>query len=471
MNLLNRIVTVCALLTCLTNVQAQTRFTKNVDQVIAEANKIVNFNGTILIANSERVIYQSSIGFADKEEKTSLTNDHRFAPGSIIKEFTTVALMRLEAKGKINYHDKITKYLTDLPAWANDITIEHLLTHTSGLGEMNYVTGIETADVFEQIKAVKKLKYPPGEGFSYGNFVTVLRALIIENVTNIDYKSFIEKDLFALSKMTTAFARDDIKTTAPLMAFGEKPLAIDGVTAYMTAFDIYKWEKALWTNCLISNKAFKMALLTPSKGGPSRAYFDFGFYSTNKKGEISEVWHDGTYPAHFALKYYDVKKDLFIILLSRDGRKATLKELRPYISTLFTNSTLPTIEQKTASLPLSWWLKEQLKVREYVQVFAELSLGIKNGTFVTNEAELSTYAYNLLSNKKYLAGLELMKITVTHFPSANAYDSYVELLLRAEQYKDAKLAAEQGLALAKKENNSFLLGRLVEFLNIIDTKL
>jgi len=471
MNLLNRIVTVCALLSCLTNVQAQTKFTENVDQIVAEANKIVNFNGTILIANSAEVIYQSSIGFADKEEKTSLTNEYRFAPGSIIKEFTTVALMRLEAKGKINYHDKITKYLTDLPAWANDITIEHLLTHTSGLGEMNYITGIETAGVVEQIKAVEKLKYQPGEGFSYGNFVTVLRALIIEEITKSDYKTYIEKDLFALSNMTTAFARDDINDSAPLMAFGEKPLAIDGVTAYMTALDIYQWERALWTNRLVSHEAFNKALLTPSKGGPGRAYFDFGFYSTNKAGEISAVWHDGTYPKHYALKYYDVEKDLFIILLSRDGRRATLKELRSYISTLFTNSTLPIVEQKKVSLPVSWWLNEQLKVRGYSEVFAELSLGIKNGTFVTNETELTTNAYNLLSDKKYLAGLALMKETVTHFPSANAYDSYVELLLKAQQYKEAKSAAERGITLAKKENNNFLLGRLVEFLNIIDKKL
>jgi CubicO group peptidase (beta-lactamase class C family) len=471
MNLLNRFVTVCALLSCLANAQAQTEFTKGVDQVMTDANKIVNFNGTILIANSEGVIYQSSIGFADQEQKSLLTSDHRFAPGSIIKEFTTVALMRLKAQGKINYHDKITKYLTDLPAWANDITIEHLLTHTSGLGEMNYLTGIETAGVLEQIKAVKKLKYPPGEGFSYGNFVTVLRALIIEKVTNTDYKSFIEKDLFALSKMTTAFARDDIKATAPLMAFGEKPLAIDGVTAYMTAFDIYQWEKALWTNSLISKKAFKTALLTPGKGGPGRAYFDFGFYSTNKEGELAQVWHDGTYPAHYALKFYDVEKDLFIILLSRDGRKATLKELRPYISTLFTNSTLPSVEQKSLSLPAPWWLNEQLKTKGYAKVFSELSSGIKNGTLVTNETELTSYAYNLVSNKKYMAGMALMKKAVTHFPSANAYDSYVELLLRAEQYKDAKLAAVRGLALAKKENNPFLLGRLVEFLSVIDKKI
>jgi CubicO group peptidase (beta-lactamase class C family) len=471
MNLLNRIVAVCALLTCLANAQAQTEFKNGVDQVMTDANKIVNFNGTILIANSEGVIYQSSIGFADQEQESLLSSEHRFAPGSIIKEFTTVALMRLETQGKINYHDKITKYLTDLPAWANDITIEHLLTHTSGLGEMNYLTGIETADVLDQIKAVKKLKYPPGKGFSYGNLVTVLRALIIENVTNTDYKSFIEKDLFVLSKMTTAFARDDIKATAPLMAFGEKPLAIDGVTAYMTAFDIYQWEKALWSNSLISKKAFQTALLTPSKGGEGRAYFDFGFYSTNKEGEISQVWHDGTYPAHYALKFYDLEKDLFIILLSRDGRKATLKELRPYISTLFANSTLSTVEQKALSLPATWWLKEQLKTKGYAEVFSELSLGIKNGTLVTNESELTSYAYNLLSNKMYLPGLALMKITVTHFPSANAYDSYVELLLKAQKYKDAKSAAEKGITLAKKEHNSFLIGRLVEFMDIIDKKL
>jgi len=454
----------------LTAVKAQTDFNNGVDDVIANAHKMANFTGTVLIANSDGVIHQSVIGFADEAEKKVLTAEYRFAPGSIIKEFTTVALMRLKAQGKISYSDQITKYLDGFPSWAEEIKIEHLLTHTSGLGEMDYITDMETAAVVEQIKAVKKLKYSPGQGFSYGNFVTVLRALIIEKVTGTDYKSFIEKELFAASNMKNAFARDNIKTAAPLTAFGEKPLAIDGVTAYMTALDIYRWEKALWTNRLISNEAFKSALLTPSKGGRGRAYFDFGFYRTNKKGELTQVWHDGTYPKHYSLKFYDLEKDLFIILLSRDGRKATLRELSSYISNLFSNTTLATAEKKTLTLPFTWWLTEQLKSNAYDIVFTELKRRFKSGDITTTEAELTSSAYSLRRTNMD-AAIELMKITADFFPTANAYDSYVDLLLKAERYQKAKPVVKQGIILAKKEGNTFLLDRLVKFSKDIESNL
>jgi hypothetical protein len=335
---------------------------------------------------------------------------------------------------------------------------------------MKYITGMDTADVLKQIKAVPSLKYTPGEGFSYGNFVTVLRALIIEKVSGIDFKSYVEETLFKPSKMSKAFARDDIQHRTSSMAFGEKPLAIDGVTAYMTARDLYNWEKARWNSSLINRESFMSAVTTPSKGGRGRAYFDFGFYRTDQEGRVTQLWHDGTYPKHFTLKYHDLERDLFIILLSSDGRKATLSELRQLLSSAYVNSQTKTETSQALLIPASWNLNQQLKSKPYTEVFAAFKVQLNTGELYSNESELTSMAYSL-RRTNVPAALELMALTVEYFPSANAHDSFVDLLLQFDKYQRAKSVAEKGLILARQEKNAFVEGRLVQFIDTINKNL
>ena len=85
-----------------------------------------NFNGSVLVGNSKEVYYYQQIGFADKEKKIPLNENHLFSTGSIGKELSTLAIMKLVEDGKLNYEDKVSKYVTSLPNWSNDITIEHM---------------------------------------------------------------------------------------------------------------------------------------------------------------------------------------------------------------------------------------------------------------------------------------------------------------------------------------------------------
>jgi len=428
------------------------RYQPIVDDIVIAANEAIGFSGTVLVANSKDVIYQRSIGFADKEQKVHLNSEYRFAPGSVIKEFSTVALMLLKQQGKIRYSDKVIDYISWLPDWASAITIEHLLTHTAGLGEIKFATGMQTADVIEQIKSVKKLKYLPGEGFSYGNLVVVLRALIIEKTSGQSYKNYIEENIFKPAGMKSAFARDNIEDHQPLIAFGEKPLAIDGVTAYTTASDLYLWEKALWNNTFFTKQVLSSAIVKPSLGGEGSAYFDFGAYKSNSDGSLNQVWHPGTYPSHYALKSIDLDKDLFIVLLSRDGRNSTLSEIREYI--------INASEHKPLKFPSLWWLSAEMSSKGYESAIKDYKSRVKSGEFIAKESELIGLGYGL-NHMQELAALAIMALSVELFPqSANAYDSYAELLLMAKRYKQAKPIVERGMAVAKKSNEQFILGRL-----------
>ena len=125
--------------------------------------------------------------------------------------------------------------------------------------------------------------------------------MIIEKITGKSFKTFIKESLFVPADMMDTFGRDNLTSTDPLIAFGAIPLAIDGVTAYTTALDLYKWEKALWNNVLVSKDTLKKVILKPGLSGSSnRAYFDFGFFNQNRNGDLVEIWHDGTYPQDYA---------------------------------------------------------------------------------------------------------------------------------------------------------------------------
>jgi CubicO group peptidase (beta-lactamase class C family) len=157
---------------------------------IEKTVKETGFSGTIVVGRGEQVILHKSIGYADAAKKVTLTAKHLFSPGSVGKEFTTVSIMQLVANNRLDYQDKITKYIDGLPVWANKITIEHILTHTSGLPDVQWKKHISTADAVQQIQH-GKLAFEPGSGYKYTNLNVVVRALIVESITGQSYADYV----------------------------------------------------------------------------------------------------------------------------------------------------------------------------------------------------------------------------------------------------------------------------------------
>ena len=107
--------------------------TKNItkiERILKLANEYVGFNGTLLLADTKGILYHNSIGFADTTKTVKLTKAHQISPGSIGKAFTTVAILLLVEQGKLNYADKLSKYVTNLPTWSNQISVENILDCT-----------------------------------------------------------------------------------------------------------------------------------------------------------------------------------------------------------------------------------------------------------------------------------------------------------------------------------------------------
>jgi CubicO group peptidase (beta-lactamase class C family) len=122
-------------LTAFNSLEAQERKTQQIDSLIKTAYELGIFNGNVLVFSKDKTVYEASFGSADAAKKELLTAEFRFNIGSIAKEFNGVAIMMLKEQGKLKLDDKVSKYITNLPAWADKISIKNLLQYTSGLPE------------------------------------------------------------------------------------------------------------------------------------------------------------------------------------------------------------------------------------------------------------------------------------------------------------------------------------------------
>jgi CubicO group peptidase (beta-lactamase class C family) len=455
---------VCSLFTPINVLAAQEKlqppstasdYTQKVDAIIKKAHQLVGFNGSVLIAKPSGIVYQSAYGFADHNQKIKLTPQHQLSTGSISKEFSTIALMMLEEQGKINYYDKISTYLPNLPTWGNKITIEQLLSHTSGLPQISWRYNLDTQEVKKQLMAIDTLEFEPGTDYRYGNLNVLLRAFIIENVTKQSFTSFLQEKLFQPAGMKNTYNKTDLKDVRSSVVVGDYTSAILGVSFFTTPFDLYLWEKALMSHQFINSASMKKAL-TPHvlSGMSSRAYFDLGNFFKNDKNEITLLLHDGSNPDHHAIKANHLNKGLIFILMSSDGRKATLFELNNYISNL--------AQYRNNKIPASWWLANEINLTDFATAFKRFKAVVKqNKSLIINESSLNKLGYSFARKKELGHGIEIMKLNTELYPkSANTYDSYAELLIKNNQHQTALPVIQQGLKLAHDDKNNDLIKSL-----------
>ncbi|WGQ14616.1 serine hydrolase [Sphingobacterium faecium] len=164
-----------------------------------------NAPGTVLyLTKGDQVLYQKALGKANLELDVDLQVDHVFRLGSVSKQFTACAILKLAEEGKLSLQDDIRQYIPDFPIKDQMIAIEALLTHTAGV--KNY-TGL--ASFTEELKRKdlspaalinlfknEPLEYEPGTNYKYSNSGYILLGYIIEKITGQTYATYIEETFF-----------------------------------------------------------------------------------------------------------------------------------------------------------------------------------------------------------------------------------------------------------------------------------
>lgn len=299
-----------------------------IGEYVKERGKRLEFSGVILVAREGKIFFSQSYGMADYEHSISNTPHTRFRIGSLTKPFTAIAIMKLQEQGKLKLRESISRYIKDCPAeWAN-ITVHHLLTHTSGIpnlfGDMEAVPVEQTASEFERVVATSKnkpLKTSPGEVYEYSNFGYCVLGYIIEKVSGELFATFLEKNIFIPLKMTSTLY-DDPRPIIRDRASGyvhkdgklinDKPKDPAGYSAgglLSTVEDFLLLDRALYSNELLSKESLSQMFAA------FKNEYGYGWKVTNQFNRRVFNHNGGThgFSSHVA-RYPDEK--LLIVVLS-----------------------------------------------------------------------------------------------------------------------------------------------------------
>jgi D-alanyl-D-alanine carboxypeptidase len=167
------------------------------------------FSGSVLVARDGRPFFEGAWGMADREKKIANRADTSYNLASIGKIFTQVAIAQLAAKGKLALADTISKHLPNLPVPSSDkITIQQLVTHTSGMGDIfgeKYFqtppSSLKRLSDYVPFFANVPLQFEPGSGNSYSNAGYVVLGLIVEKVSGKEFHEYVRENIFAPAGM------------------------------------------------------------------------------------------------------------------------------------------------------------------------------------------------------------------------------------------------------------------------------
>lgn len=298
-------------------------------EVVDHYYKSGKFNGSILIAQHDRVVIDTVFGYRDFDTKSVLKKETLFYIASLSKSITAIAISLMAEKGLLSFDDKAVKFVENLPAYTDKITIRQLLNHTSGIRDYENILekkDLTNNDVVYWLHDQDGLTFEPGTKFQYSNSGYVILSLIIEKVSKMTYAEFLKKNIFEPLQMHhTVVYEPGIVITDKAIGYNRDKQVDDysilttgdgGI--YSTAEDLFKLEKALRTDQLLSEESTKWLYQTPvMKDGTHSTYGAGWFIEKTDGGLITQ--HTGGLAGFRSLFWRDLKNGNTIIALTNQG--------------------------------------------------------------------------------------------------------------------------------------------------------
>lgn len=291
-----------------------------------------NFSGVILVKQKDKTIYEKVFGFANLEHQIPNQLNTVFQLASVSKPFTSASILWLEEHGKLSVQDALTRFIPDYPN-GDKITIHHLLTHTSGIQNINNFPAYDTISRFPQtpdklIPVFKNLplNFEPGARYEYSNSNYNLLAFIIEQVSGKSFGDFLQDTFFDPLSMKDTRHRADVKQLVPRLAIGYEAKGtsdlrqavytdwsskIGNGSLYATVEDLYKWDRALYSDKILS-KASRDKMFTNHIDNTG-----YGWFLREMFGK-KRIYINGRSPGYSAYFLRFPEDDICIIVLGNN---------------------------------------------------------------------------------------------------------------------------------------------------------
>lgn len=308
--------------------------TTTFDKIFTEKYPENGPGAAVLVAKKGKVLYRKAFGKANIENNIAMRPDHVFEIGSITKQFTAVSILMLEEEGKLSIQDPVKKYIPTYPNGEN-ITILHLLNHTSGVKSYTNIPNLESfakdhktpMEIIEFFQS-QPIDFEPGEQWRYNNSGYIVLGHIIEEISGMSYEDFIQKRIFDKLGMKNSFYGNKSRIIKN-RASGYQPTQ-DGIknadrismtipyaagSLMSCVDDMLLWSNAIHNNTLIkaSSKARAHANTTLNNGDLTNYGYGWQINQLNNKKSIE---HGGGIFGFVSQGVYIPDEDIYAIVLT-----------------------------------------------------------------------------------------------------------------------------------------------------------
>ncbi len=239
------------------------------------------FSGQVLVAQKGEILFTECYGIANREYDIPVTSETKFCIASMTKSFTATAVMILLQRGQISLNEPLRKYVPEYPKVGDEITIHHLLSHTSGIADYALLpnfkekyeklrfTETEFIDLFKN----EPMDFPTGTSWMYSNSNYYLLGVIIQRVSGQSFEDFLRENIFEplgmkntgvnhnrliLPNRATGYELNGAKLVNGLYAEMDNESATGGI--YTTVHDLYLFDRALYSDQLLTREMVELML-------------------------------------------------------------------------------------------------------------------------------------------------------------------------------------------------------------------
>ena len=312
-----------------TTLNAQSKETNNVLRTkidsFLNASASNGFSGTVLVSIKGEIVLSKGYGWADRENRIPNTSATVYNIGSVTKQFTASAILKLVEQSKVKTTDYISLFYNQAPSDKKDITIHQLLTHTSGIVNYTSLTNFNELKTKqhspEQLIQLFKdlpLKFTPGAEYDYSNSNYVLLGFLINRISGMSYADFINQYIFTPLTMTNShYGQDKIGINNIAQGYsgnaqsGDISMSVPYAAGALssTTEDMYLWHQAMTNNTLLDQTNTEL-MFTPVLQG-----YALGWYETTINNQVA-LAHSGGIDGFSTMTIRSKSGDIVVTVLS-----------------------------------------------------------------------------------------------------------------------------------------------------------
>lgn len=308
---------------------------RKIDNLISEGYSSLAPGCAVLVAKKDKVIYEKAFGMANLELNVPLKPDMVFRIGSITKQYTAIAILKLIEEGKLSLKDSLRRFFPEFAYKGHIITIENLLTHTSGIIDYEvfdiHIKNAIRLDLPSTLLldslAPQPLLFRPGSKFAYSNSNYFLLGMLIEKITGKKYDTYLQDSILKPAGLLNTWYDSPVRIIPGRVNGYNKSDGDYNNTGYISMSqvfsagallsnvkDLFKWNKALRSFSIVTKETLDKAWENFRLSDSTLSGYGYGWFNSDFQG-LKTIWHGGAIDGFRSMECYFPDQEIFLTVL------------------------------------------------------------------------------------------------------------------------------------------------------------